>query len=163
MITWIQMVLGAVISALFFPTAELLRNQVSDRKLFRAVEIYNELNATPELEESRKHLEQYIEHTTLSVFQFGPERKWLRIINILRGVTCVSMLVLALVVANDIHPQLLWFSMYVLSGLFFGGLFVWDRKSPQSYDTEQDSVEVGDETPSLLKSPEQTSDEDVDR
>lgn len=73
------------------------------------------------------------------------------------------MLVLALVVANDIHPQPLWFLMYVLSGLFFGGLFVWDRKSPQSYDTEQGSVEVGDETPSLLKSPEQTSDEDVDK
>ena len=73
------------------------------------------------------------------------------------------MLVLALVVANDIHPQPLWLLMYVLSGLFFGGLFVWDRKSPQSYDIEQDSVEVGDETPSRLKSPEQTSDEDVDR
>lgn len=73
------------------------------------------------------------------------------------------MLVPALVVANDIHTQPLWFLMYVLSGLLFGGLFVWDRKSPQSHDTERDSVEVGDETPSLLKSLEKTNDENVDK
>lgn len=143
MITWIQMVLGAVISALFFPTAELLRNQVSDRKLSRAVEIYNELNATSELEESRKHLEQYIEHTTLSVFQFGPERKWLRSINILRGVTCVSMLVLALVVANDIQPLPLWYSLIAVTAVYLGIEWPYqdNGKVPQLNSAEQEKLE----------------------
>lgn len=110
------------------------------------------------------HLQRYIEHKTSHVFRFGPDSKWPEfVINALRGITCLSVVGSTLAVANNIWPQLLWAALLVISAFSFGGLFVWDREPPQLRDTEQELVDVGSETPSLSKSPEQTSDEDADR
>lgn len=163
-----QTILGAVISASFFPTLSLIFSQISDRKLSRAVKMYNELDTKPELSASRAQLRQYIEHETLQVFQFGSSKhKWLtRFIRPLQGLAASSVVFFTLAFANAADHQLLWFGSLLASSLLFAWLFAWnpkDDKSPQLRDTEQELVDVGSETPSLSKSPEQTSNEDVDR